>query len=294
MAVEPVVKTIQIKPARPVKKRNRVKTIFRQFIFLLILSVIAAIAIKYYILPKFHREQAPVVTQEISPTISEPVVEEIKPTPQETTVAIEPVPPSAAEESMGVEIKTINQRLDGLTVQNKSLLTYFAARDLKESLNDNESFHTQLEFLSDAAGDDANLNGKIDILMQATATGLVTKEKLLADLKLLQKSMARTSDDTFSGSIKGALGNLVKVSKIEGDISATDYNSILKRAELVLSKDKISAAELQNVINETAKLGKPAENFVREANNLERVLEVTDFLVTYTKAKAIEANSADD
>ncbi len=278
-------KTIDVKPMKiTVKSRHII--ILRQFIFMLALCLVGALAAKYYFLPKYFPHKPQVVQETTSALVPQVEVKAIVP-------VAEVKPEAKVEESSASQIAEINKRLDGLTEQNNGLLAYFAARDLKESLGDNAAFKTQLEFVRDAVGDDPNINGRLDMLEQA-ANGVVTREKLIADLKILEKNMAEISDGSLGGSIKNALGNLVRVTKVHGDIGANDYNSILKRAELVLAKDKLSAAELQKVIDEVAKLGKPAEGFVREANNYQRVLEVTDFLVTYTKARALEANSVND
>lgn len=289
-------KAIVVAPeAKSAKKKNRIKTILTQFILLLIACVIGAIAAKYYLLPKYSNQEQTAQPIVIPQTSSSPQSEQSQTqTPVEPEVSsnhAEVVAPPAprVDERLEKEIKSVSDRLNEVAGKNNRMLSYFVARDLKESLSDEESFNTQLEFLRDTANGDSNLLAKIGILEEATANGLVTRQKLLTDLRILQKNVAKANDGTFTGSIKGALGNLVKVSKVDGEINADDHNSMLKRAELTLSKDKLTAAELRVIISDISKLGKPGEEFVKEANNLERVLDVSDFIVTYTKAKAIEA-----
>lgn len=308
-----VKKIIEIKPipnTTPEKKVKRKRSFFSALkiwvLFLLFLAVVAWAVNRYYLhqfnlgLQDDEAVQAPATPDNFDVTIKENLQKKDEAKDKLLSGAaeksgegeVEPIKPedkkAVETNQLKDELAALNEKFGHLEAQNNNIMVYFSARDLKDSIDDSDNFKRELEFLRELGGDNADISGKIDILEQATANGIVTRAKLLADLDLLEKNIENSHEKSFSQSITSAFDSLVKVTKVKGEVSSTDYQSIIKRAQIALSKEKISAGQLQAVIGEVAKLGKPAESWVKEAGNLQRVLEVTDNLIGYAKSKVTE------
>ncbi|MEQ1790585.1 MAG: hypothetical protein ABL857_09095 [Rickettsiales bacterium] len=171
------------------------------------------------------------------------------------------------------------ERLRELEAQNKSLVFYIAARELKEKIFNPDEFIMQLEFVADVSIGEADIEGRIDLLKQASENGLPTKESLISLLKKISKTIDEKQEKSFVGSLKNSFNGLVKVTKIKGDIQGEDYKAIIKRAEIAIEKGEYGLASL-----EAEKLGADANELVKKINNLQRVIEITDSLIEYSKS----------
>lgn len=293
----PEVKVIDVKVEEPKRKtKNTFVSSVKWMLVFLILFVAAGLAVSYYydIYPlkktppakvEVKKTEAPKAAVEAA--VATPVIATQPPAVEVATPLVEPVNTTSREE-FNSEIGDIKDRLWKLEAKNKNLFIYFSARDLKDSVNDEARFRRELDFLRSLTVDNAEISGKIEILREASANGIVSREKLLAELKKIEKRVTRGNSKGFNLDVESVLGNLVKVTKVEGEVSKTDFTSIVKRAELRLSKENLSSADLQATIDEVTNLGRPADNWLREANNLKRINDVTDYLVEYSKSKVAE------
>ena len=255
------------------KRRRGFKHYFRWTIFIIVLLAVLAVYLKYKFQEDFSNKQNVLPPLEVNVKPPQPVN-----SIQADEVMPNQIKPQIDESSeMKSSLKDIETRLEKLEERDDNLTIYLAVADLKRSLNNPDNFKSAVQTVDDAAGDIPEFTGEIDILKQASANGLVTDRKLFDDLEKLKADL-RNSNNSFSNNIKNVFSDLVKVTKISGEVDKADYDSIIKRAELKLEKGNLSANELTAMITEIQNIGKPADNFVREANNLKRVLEIADAL----------------
>lgn len=266
------------------KKRTFLRSILWALFFLTFFATVAFAVYNYALreiavpLPEMVKEekQETIVVSE-SPEFENKEITERA----EEMVVVEDLKP----DTLKVEIDELTQKLAAVEEQNRNIFIYFLARDLKDAIGDKTAFSAGLQGLRNMIGDNPEVAGKIDILQQSVASDYESATKLREELKLVEKRVALVNRKGFGETVGSAFGELVKVTKVEGDVKAGDYNSIIKRADIALSREKISATELQKIISEVATLGKPAEVWVRKANNLQRIIEVTDYLAEYSKSK---------
>ena len=254
------------------KTRRGFKYYFKWAIFFVILIGILSLY-GYYKLNKnldFVKSKTTVASNaktEINKPVQSLPVTENKP-------AVQEIKSGSVENS---DIQNVQKRLDHLEERDDNLVVYLAVGDLKNSLNNPDNFKSALETLQSLTVNIPELNGHLDILFEASENGLVTNEKLLADLAKIKEQL-KSSHDDFGDNVKNIFSDLIKVTKVSGEVDKADYNSIIKRTEITLSKGNLTIKELDEMIKEMQNIGKSAEDFVREANNLKRVLEVIDSL----------------
>lgn len=169
-----------------------------------------------------------------------------------------------------------------LEENNKNMVLYFAARDFRESLDDKEKFDNQLKFLTKIAQDYPAISGKLDILRHSSADSLPTKDSVINELKKLAKEIEDSKDKTVWKSVSESVSGLVKVTKIDGEISDKDNSTyaIAKRAEIAIEKENFDEA-----IKLVKKLGEASDEWVKAASNLRRIYEISDNLIEFSKNK---------
>jgi hypothetical protein len=274
----PEAKTIDV---HVTKKRSSLLKYLVVFLFVVLLGILVwSIGFKNYSDYKNIIRSARIFnSEEIKP--EKVVVKETEATKAEVpNVEAKPLPELPPEPTQSQhEIESLTGRLEAIEAQNKNLTLYIATRELKEKIHDPADFAAQLEFISDLSTGEADIEGRVDLLKQASANGIPTKESLLADLAKLSTKIDKQQEKTFWGSVKNSFNGLIKITKVKGDVEGGNYQAVIKRAELALDRQDYKTAA-----TEVEKIGAEGEAFVKKANNLQRVIEITDSLVEFSKA----------
>lgn len=165
---------------------------------------------------------------------------------------------------------------------NRTFILYMASRDLRESVGNNERFRKELSFVRAVSIDYPELQSKVEILEIAANDGIATKESLLADIAKLHEQLRNKNHGSFIVNLENSLSRLISITKIEGDVSSNDYNSIIKRAELAVQKDNLQLAG-----TELSKLGADAAPIVEKIKNISNVNDIVEYIVDFAKAKIV-------
>ncbi len=163
---------------------------------------------------------------------------------------------------------------------NKIFILYIAARDLRDSVSTPERFKKELSFTRVTGLEYPELQSKMELLEIASNNGIPTKESLLAELAMLQEKMRNRNHGSFVANVQNSLSKLIVVSKIEGEVSSNDYNSIIKRAEIAIEHNDLAKAS-----KELAVLAPDSKDILDKINNLRSVREITEYIVDFAKAK---------
>jgi len=190
--------------------------------------------------------------------------------------------PEAAPLEPSPETLLLKETTDNLVKNNRVIVLYIAMRDLKESLSDADRFSRELAFVKAQSLEYPELAGKVQILEIIDAQGLPTTNSVLAKIEKLNESLRRQNSNSFMENIKNSLSRLVTVSKLEGEIAAGDYSSVIKRTQIALEQDNLIKAQ-----TEIAKLGEPGKFISEEIKNIINARKVVDDMTDNLKAKLI-------
>lgn len=263
---------------KPIKKR-----IVKWLVILVIISAVGGFLGFKFLLPfidDVKEDLGEITVAEYNPSKThEPVFNEL---PSVVVEIKEPPVPLATETIPEVAAPVVpvqdNLEVAQLKQNQKYFVLYLAAKDLREARNDPKKFAAELQYFSNLALSVPELSGKVDMLKLADNGGMPSIDSLKNSLKDLAKDLESREEKGFWEGIKNSLASLVKVTKVRGDAEDESVYSISKRAEIALDNNNLNEA-----IAEVQKFGKPAETWVRQAGNLQRVYEITDFLVDYAR-----------
>lgn len=207
-------------------------------------------------------------------------------------IMVSPLPPLIADAAIprlndGTEPKpddTAQKQAERLAQQmnnnNKELVLYLAARDLRDSINRPERFKKELSFVRAVSIDFPELQSKIELLDIAADEGIATRLTLLGELAKLRETLRNKNHGSFIANLQNSLSRLVTITKIEGDVKNNDFNSIIKRAEIAVQKD-----DFQLAAKELEKLGADAKPVLEKISNINNVDEIVEYIIDFAKSK---------
>lgn len=171
-----------------------------------------------------------------------------------------------------------NSALEAVISRQENTIIYLAAKALKAS-EGGEEFQENLEFLDASSKDVPTIQSKLNLLRIATKDGLRTSTDLLASFKVANAEKENAQEKTIWENVKSSIGELVKITKIEGDISTSD--DLYERAEIAAKENDYQAlAIIAEKLN--------SKELQREVSNIQRVEQTVDYIFSYAKNKLVQ------
>ncbi len=276
----------------PEIKQKPPASLLRNLIFLFLFLAVAGLVGVTLLPAEYQRKLGLAGTAEIEtpPPVEEIAVKEAPVADNNENPADESDPEPLAKEELPPEPPKIPpqfmpdvKRLETLEQHNRLLTIYIAASELQQKISDPEKFRFGMVFLSSAAQGETDLEGKIDLLRQSAEGDFPTINSLKKELREIHRKIDSRKEITFWGSVKSAVDGLVEVTKTSGDVDGSDYQAVIRRAEIALEKNDINTA-----IAEVTKLEADGEEWVMKAKNLSRVIEVTGQILDYARTRLVE------
>ena len=211
------------------------------------------------------------------------LLDEVKPEEVDPTTSV--TIPTTAEKSAAISTKigSIEERIKKLEDKDKYITLYFATTDLEKSLSNSDAFKKKLEYVTLISVNFPEISGKLDILKQSSEPVLESRQTLRKQLQTLKEAYDEKYQKSLWDKVVFELNNLVTITDLKGETDASNYVEVIAKADYFLEGNNPEGIKL--AIAEVAKLGKETEGWVRSANNLERVVEVIDYLREYSKSK---------
>ncbi|PIR31620.1 MAG: hypothetical protein COV36_07795 [Alphaproteobacteria bacterium CG11_big_fil_rev_8_21_14_0_20_44_7] len=180
----------------------------------------------------------------------------------------------------------LEAKIAALENAQKAMVLYIAAGDFLDSVNRGAVDEDSLLLLNRAAAYYPQITGKIDILRLAAEGGIPSYKSLASELDTLAAELEKSQDKSVIQSIKESLGGLVKVTKIKADnaeeIDGNKIYAVKKIAELALQEK-----DLERAISFVSSYGDAADEWLKQAKNLERVVEITDYIIGFAQKRII-------
>lgn len=168
--------------------------------------------------------------------------------------------------------------LSQIKEQQKLIVLYIAARDLKDSIDKPAEFTAQLGFLKNVSKNFPQIQGKVDLLGHASVDGIPTVDSLQKEIKIIAQDAEDGADKSVWESLEDSLQDIVKVTKIEGQGQDGSHYAAYKKVERALANDDLEAA-----IKAAEAFGEDAEGWVMKVKNLQRIIENADDIVGFSR-----------
>ena len=166
--------------------------------------------------------------------------------------------------------------------QNKLLAIYVAAKDLKDSVQNPTEFAKNIEFIKLLAADQPDVLAKLAMLELYAGKQIATPDGIKADLVRLRDALDTKKGGSFFENIERSFSRMVRISKLQGVVASTDYNSIIKRTQIALDAKNYSLA-----LAEITKLGQSGKDIAQKIETMTSVAEVTNAVLDMARAKLI-------
>jgi hypothetical protein len=166
--------------------------------------------------------------------------------------------------------------------QNKALALYVAAKDLKDSAQNPTEFAKNIEFIKLLAADQPDVLAKLAMLQLYAGKQIATPEGIKADLARLRDAIDARKGSGFFENIEKSISRMVRISKLEGAVASTDYNSIIKRTQIALDSKNYALA-----LAEINKLGADGKDVAQKIETMTSVAEVTNAVLDMARAKLV-------
>lgn len=170
-------------------------------------------------------------------------------------------------------IEVDNTELKKVITKQDLMIIYLAAQALQNSASEN-NFAQNLEFLAASAKKYPTIMSKVSLLKMASKDGLPNSDSLLEEFKFAAMDADKNQDKSVWENVKSSLGDLVKVTKVDG--SENNGYALYKHAEIALIENNHETAiEIAEQLD--------AQDLILEIKNLQRINETIDFIINYTK-----------